>query len=138
MDLTKKRFSVNRKTEFSVNGNRGKRFSFANTDLNNYAEKDRNNFNIIINKSILRDNSDGDETLDENEPKRIKFHNYNAERNATYFSPGHSLANSTRNINNFNKQFIFNNECIGAAENQILESKKDPSYDYSNHFGIQS
>ena len=86
----------------------------------------KNNFNIVINKNILKENYDDNETAEGDEERRYLYSNKKAERKRLNISNCNSLVNSTRNLNNYNKQFTFNNEILDD------NAKKANNYNYGS------
>lgn len=119
--------------------NRPKKFSFANEDLNNYRDSaacnNKNNFNIVINKNILEENTEREnEKTQAAEEERNYFQSAKKERKPMSISACNSLVNSTRNLNNLNKQFDFSSEVIQDAAN-LMNNINEANYSYANKQG---
>lgn len=118
--------------------NRPKKFSFANEDLNNFRDSavlDNKKFNIVINKNILEQNAERETVkLEAPEEERNYFQSGKKERKPMTISACNSLVNSTRNLNNLNKQFDFSNEVIHDAAN-LMNNINEANYSYGSKQG---
>jgi len=68
------------------------------------------------------------------ERERGYFHSGKKERKPMSISACNSLVNSTRNLNNYNKQFAFNSEVIQDAAN-VMNNISEANYSYASQQG---
>ena len=89
----------------------------------------------MINKNILKGNHDEENENKDTEDEKNYFHSGKKHRKPMSIPACNSLVNSTRNLNNLNKQFSFNNEIIQDAAN-VMKNISEANYSYPSKQGI--
>jgi hypothetical protein len=88
----------------------------------------------VINKNIFEENLDGEIENKDTEDEKNYFHSGKIHRKPISISACNSLINSTRNLNNLNKQFTFNNQIIQDAAN-VMKNISEANYSYASKQG---